>query len=85
MKPLKPENETPEQLFKRVAEFRTKAILHQLKLLGNCANKRLYKYSPEDIDSIFLTINKQVKVVRAKFETDIQEDFELPNRGVNEK
>ena len=77
MKPPKPENETPEQRFKRVAEPRTNAVLYKLKLLGNCANKRLYGYSQEDIDKIFSTINKRIKEVRSKFETHAEEDFEL--------
>ena len=77
MKPPKPENETPEQRFKRVAEPRTKAVLYKLKLLGNCSNKRLYGYSQEDIDKIFSTINKRIKEVRSKFETHTEEDFEL--------
>ena len=77
MKPKRPENETPEQRFKRVAESRTKAVLYKLKLLGNCSNKRLYRYSQEDIDKIFSTINKRIREVRLKFETHTQEDFEL--------
>ncbi len=44
---------------------------------GNCSNKRLYSYSQEDIDKIFLTISKQIKKVKSKFETYGQEDFEL--------
>lgn len=77
MKPKKPENETPEQRFKRVAELRTKAVLHKLKLLGNCSNKRLYEYSPKDIEKIFLTIKKQIRKVNSKFETYGQENFEF--------
>ena len=77
MKPQRPENETPEERFKRVAEPRTKAVLYKLKLLGNCSNKRLYSYSQEDIDKIFSTINKRIRAVRLKFDTDRQEDFEL--------
>jgi hypothetical protein len=77
MKPQKPEDETPEQLFKRIAESRTKAVLYQLKLLGNCSNKRLYRYSQEDIDKIFSTINKKVKEVKSSFKIPRQEDFEL--------
>ena len=77
MKPKKPENETPEQRFKRLAEPRTKAVLNKLRILGNCSSKRLYSYSQEDIDKIFSTINKQVKEVRSKFYTSGLEEFEL--------
>ena len=77
MKPPKPESETPEQRFKRVAEPRTRAILNQLRLLGNCSNKRLYSYTQEDVEKIFSTINRRVKEIRSKFETRTEEDFEL--------
>jgi hypothetical protein len=77
MKPKRPENETPEQRFKRVAEARTKAVLDKLRLLGNCNNKRLYSYSEEDINKIFSTINKRIREVRSRFETHIEEEFEL--------
>ncbi len=77
MKPKKPENETPEQRFKRVAEPRTKAVLYKLKLLGNCSNKRLYSYSQEDIDKIFSTIKKRIREVKSKLDIYRQEDFQL--------
>jgi hypothetical protein len=80
MKPPKPENETPAQQFKRVAEARTNAVLQKLRILGNCSNRRLYRYSQEDVDKIFSTINKQIKVVRSKFETETQEDFNWNDR-----
>ena len=77
MKQKRPNNETNEERFKRVAEPRTKAVLYKLKLLGNCSNKRLYSYTREDIDKIFSTINKRIKEVRSNFHTRTIVDFEL--------
>jgi len=61
--------ETPDERFRRVAEARTNALLSKLRLLGNCANRRTYKYSQEQVDKIFSEINKQIKDARAKFYT----------------
>ena len=63
-------NEIPEDRFKRVAETRTNAILDKLRLLGNCANSRIYTYTEKDVDRIFSVINKQIKEIRLKFNTN---------------
>jgi len=70
-------NETPEERFKRVAEARTNSVMDKLRLLGNCANARIYSYNQEDVNKIFTVINKQVKEVRAKFIFKKQEEFKL--------
>jgi hypothetical protein len=60
--------ETPEERFKRVAEYRTRVVLDKLRLLGNCSNRHIYKYSEKDIDKIFLAVNSRIKDIRNKFE-----------------
>ena len=66
-------NETPEERFKRVAEARTNAVLDKVRVLGNVSNRQIYGYSEEDIDKIFTAINKQLKKVRAKFNSGKKE------------
>ena len=70
-------NETPEERFKRVAETRTNAVLDKLRILGNLSNKQMYGYSEKDINKIFSAINKQVKEVKAKFNSEKQKKFKL--------
>ena len=76
MEPIN-EKETPEQRFKRIAEVRTNAVLNRLRILGNLSNRQMYSYSEEDIDKIFTVINKQLKKVRAKFNSRREERFKL--------
>ena len=71
------DNETPEERFKRVATARTNAIFNKLRILGNCSNRQIYSYSEEDIDKIFSAINKQLREVRAKFNSQKQKKFKL--------
>jgi len=71
------DNETPEERFKRVATARTNAIFNKIRILGNCSNKQIYSYSEEDIDKIFLAINKQLREVRAKFNSWKEKKFKL--------
>lgn len=70
-------NETPEQRFKRIAEVRTNAVLDRLRILGNLSNRQMYSYSEEDIDKIFSAITKQIKEVRAKFNSRKEKRFKL--------
>lgn len=71
------ENENPEQRFKRVAAARANAILDKLRLLGNCSNRRIYKYTDKDVDRIFNTINKEIKETRLRFSTKKRDKFKL--------
>lgn len=61
--------ETPEERFRRVAERRTNAVLRNLRLLGNCANRRVYRYSEDEVKSIFSAIDKQLRDCRASFQS----------------
>ena len=70
-------NETPEERFKRIAEVRTNAVLDRLRILGNLSNRQMYSYSEEDINKIFSAITKQIKEVKAKFNSQKQEKFKL--------
>ena len=70
-------DETREERFKRVGEARTNAVLDRLRILGNLSNRQMYSYSEEDINKIFSVINKQIKEVRAKFDSRKEEKFKL--------
>ena len=71
------DNETPEERFKRIAALRTNAVLDRLRILGNLSNRQMYSYSEEDVNKIFSAINKQVKEIRAKFNSRKEERFKL--------
>jgi len=61
------ENETKEQKFKRIATTRTRRILEDLRLLGNCANRGTYSYNEEDVNKIFSAIESELKRVKSMF------------------
>jgi len=61
------ENETKEQKFKRIATTRTRRILEDLRLLGNCANRGAYAYTKEDVNKIFAAIESEAKRIRTMF------------------
>ena len=69
--------ETPEDKFRRVAEARTNAVIHKLRVLGNLSNKQIYSYSERDINKIFTAINKQLRETKARFNYQKQAKFKL--------
>lgn len=60
-------NETSEQRFERLASLRTNQVLERLRILGNCSNPQVYRYTKEDINNIFSAIEKKIREVRARF------------------
>ena len=65
--------ETKREKFVRIVEARTNKIIDMIRLLGNCSNKANYDYSDLDVQKIFNTLEKELKLAKMKFacgETD---------------
>jgi hypothetical protein len=71
------ENETKEGKFKRIASARANRILDDLRLLANCSNKGLYKYSDSEVNKIFGAIEQETKRVKLMFENKKSRRIEL--------
>lgn len=69
--------ETKNERFKRIAAKRTNDVLEKIRILGNCSNRSSYKYTDEEINKIFSEIDKQLKLIKAKFLTGKRERFKL--------
>lgn len=53
--------------FVTVAERRTRRLLRDLRLLGNCANRSAYEYTEADVLRILAAIEDELEGVRARF------------------
>ena len=73
----KPFRKTKRERFLDVGAKRTRSVLKRLQVLGNCSNRSSYEYTPEDVEKIFEAIERQLTLVRAKFEHNRQVDFDL--------
>ena len=70
--------ESKSDRFIRVAERRTGKVLTDLRLLGQCANRRTYDYSPDQVRKIFREIRRTLAVVEKRFdETGVKTQFKL--------
>ncbi len=68
---------TKRERFKRLAEQRTNAVMHKLRVLGNCSNRSAYEYTEEEINKIFSTIEKMLRETKSKFHFSIRKHFKL--------
>lgn len=69
--------ESKREAFRRLATKRTNAVLERIQILGHCANPQLYNYTQEDVRKIFHTIDKELKIVKAKFKSSSKSEFRL--------
>ncbi len=63
--------------FKRLGVQRTNAVLQKLKVLGNCSNRSAYNYTEEEINKIFLEVERRVRETKAKFHFPKNKEFKL--------
>ncbi len=71
------ERESKSDRFIRVAERRTKAVLRDLRILGNCGNKGNYAYTSEQVRKIFSEVEQAVKEAKGKFHLPRDKEFKL--------
>ena len=69
--------EEKRERFKRLATLRTNSVLRRLKVLGNCSNRSTYEYSEEEINKIFLEIERKVRETKGKFHFSKIREFKL--------
>jgi len=71
-------NESKRERFIRVAERRTAKVLTDVRLLGQCANRRTYEFSPDQVHKIFREIRRTLGDTEKKFtETGTKTQFKL--------
>ena len=68
-----PNRKSRRERFVHVAGRRTRQILKDLNLLGNCGNRSAYDYADADVEKIFSTIQRELDNARARFKTKKEE------------
>ena len=60
--------ETKRDRFRRLAQARTNQVIKRLKILGNCADRGRYEYNREDVERIFLAVDRRLNKTKARFD-----------------
>lgn len=63
--------------FKELAEKRVTRLIKDIRLIGNLSNTRNYEYEPEDVKKIFLAIDKEIKLIKVRFEGDSDDEIKF--------
>lgn len=63
--------------FIRIATKRTNEIIDKIRILGNCANRSSYEYTEGEVNKIFSELDKQLKLIKAKFLANKRTDFKI--------
>ena len=58
--------------FRELAESRVNRVLHDIRLVGNLANRNNYEYSKEETQKIIAVLEGEIKVLKSKFHSEIQ-------------
>ncbi len=78
MKQRTTKNETKRDRFRRLAQSRTNQVIKRLKILGNCADRSRYEYAKEDVERIFIAIDRRLNKTKARFDLPSdREEFKL--------
>jgi len=70
-------SESKKEAFQRLATKRTNAVLERIRVLGHCANPQLYDYTQEDVRRIFQAIERELRVVKVRFQNSSKSEFRL--------
>ena len=70
-------SESKREAFQRLATKRTNGVLERLRILGHCANPQLYEYNEEDVKKIFRALERELRVVKMKFQNSTKSEFRL--------
>jgi histidinol phosphatase-like PHP family hydrolase len=70
-------SESKEEAFQRLATKRTNAVLERIRVLGHCSNPQLYDYTQDDVRKIFQAIEKELRVVKVRFQNSSKSEFRL--------
>lgn len=57
----------PRERFVTLANSRVTSAIHQLRLIGNLANRKNYEYGPEDAAKITRALQRELDELKAKF------------------
>jgi hypothetical protein len=61
--------ESRQDRFRRIAEARTNKLIELIRLLSNCSNRSNYEYDSQQVELIFSTIHRELKLAKAKFDS----------------
>ena len=73
----RPQRKSRRDRFLEIAQRRTRQILRDLRLLGNCGNTGAYEYNEAEIQKIFAAIEQELAKTRSRFRTGVPKEVDF--------
>ena len=70
----KPNKRNAREKFVKLANRRVTKVIKDLRLIGNLANRRAYKYDDADAKKITRTLQRELDILKARFRGDEGDD-----------
>jgi hypothetical protein len=64
----------PRERFVSLANSRVTSAIHQIRLIGNLANKKNYQYGADDAAKIMRALQRELDELKAKFKGEDKSD-----------
>lgn len=71
-------NESKADRFKRLGTKRLRNVINQMRILGNCASTANYEYTQEQVNLIFMHLDKSIEDLKQAFNPKAKQD-DLPS------
>ena len=72
-----PPRKTRRERFLEIAQRRTKQLMRDLRLLGNCGNRSAYEYTDAEVEKIFAAIQRELDLARSRFRTEERQEIDF--------
>jgi transcription elongation GreA/GreB family factor len=69
--------ESHHDRFRRLAEKRVIRTIKDIRLIGNLGNRNNYEYAADEVEKMFRTLEKELKLARAKFDSRRKADSDI--------
>ena len=60
--------------FREIGKRRVENALKSIRVIGKLSNKNNYDYTPDDVGKLIRALNKEVTLLKAKFESGGKEE-----------
>lgn len=77
--PTAADGRDPRERFVSLATSRVTAAIHQIRLVGNLANKKNYQYGADDAAKITRALQREIDELKAKFKGEDKSDSSIFN------
>jgi hypothetical protein len=68
----------PRQKFLELAEKRVNKTIKDIRLIGNLSNRSNYKYSEDDVRTMFAALEKELRQARDRFTANLASSTDKP-------